>query len=250
MAVVVPPARGRNRCAATAGRHPHPTVDSLVALSGSYHRWVTSSADTERSALCDLLDQLGPDAPTLCEGWATRDLAAHLVVRDRVPTAWAGLLVPKLGGLTERAMTDHTARPYDELVATVRGGAPRWSPMGLPGVKDALNLLEYVVHHEDVRRAQPEWGPRALPSSLADSVWTAIRVSCRAMFRRAPDGVRLRRAGTAAGVTAKGGELVVTLVGDPVELALFMSGRQRAARVDLTGDDAAVARLLATPLRL
>lgn len=211
---------------------------------------MTSTADAERAALCDLLDSLGPDAPTLCEGWDTRHLAAHLVVRDRVPKAWAAIMVPPLSGLGDRAMAEHTAKPYEELLATVRGGAPRWSPFGLPGLKDAVNLLEFVIHHEDVRRAQPDWGPRALPRSLVDSVWTAVRLTGRAAFRRAPDGVRLQRAGTDAGATAKGGKLVVTVVGDPVELALFQAGRQRVARVDLSGDDAAVARLLATSLRM
>ena len=27
----------------------------------------------ERRALCALLDETGPDAPTLCEGWTTGD---------------------------------------------------------------------------------------------------------------------------------------------------------------------------------
>jgi uncharacterized protein (TIGR03085 family) len=209
---------------------------------------VTSAADAERVALCDLLDALGPDAPTLCAGWTTRDLAAHLVVRDRVPAAWPGILVPRLSGATDRAMEGAAARPYGELVDTLRRGAPRWSPMGMPGVKDAVNLLEYVIHHEDVRRAQPGWGPRAVPSSLADAVWTAVRLSARAAFRRARDGVTLRRAGTDSTVTGKGGRLTVTVVGDPVELALFLSGRRQVARVDVEGDDAAVARLAATRL--
>jgi uncharacterized protein (TIGR03085 family) len=209
---------------------------------------VTSSADAERAALSDLLDRLGPDAPTLCGDWTTRDLAAHLVLRDRSPMAWPGILVPRLGALADREMGRQARRPYGELVDAVRRGAPIWSPMGLPGVKDAVNLLEYVIHHEDVRRAQPDWGPRAVPASLADSVWTAVRLTARPAFRRAADGVRLHRAGTDSVVTAKGGKLVVTVVGDPVELALFMSGRQRAARVDLTGDDAAVARLAGADL--
>ena len=34
---------------------------------------VTYSRD-ERLALAALLDQTGPDAPTLCAGWQTRDL--------------------------------------------------------------------------------------------------------------------------------------------------------------------------------
>jgi uncharacterized protein (TIGR03085 family) len=221
-----------------------------VSVSDSYHRGVTSPADAERAALCDLLETLGPDAPTLCEGWQTRQLAAHLVVRDRQPKAWAGIVVPPLGRLADEAMTAQATRPYGELVDAVRGGAPRWSPFGLPGVKDVTNLLEFVIHHEDVRRAQPGWGPRAVPKSLADQVWTAVRLTGRATYRKAPDGVRLRRAGTDSASTVKGGGLVVTVVGDPVELALFQTGRQRVARVDLAGDDAAVARLLATSLRM
>ena len=37
----------------------------------------------ERQALCDDLQAAGPDAPTLCVGWTARDLAAHLVLRER-----------------------------------------------------------------------------------------------------------------------------------------------------------------------
>jgi uncharacterized protein (TIGR03085 family) len=207
-----------------------------------------STADAERAALCDLLDELGPSAPTLCEGWDTRDLATHLFVRDREPKAWAGIVIPKLSDLATRAMADQAERPYGEIVAAVRAGAPKWSPLGLPGAKDVANLLEYVIHHEDVRRAQPGWGPRAVPASLADPVWTAIRFGSRATLRRAPDGVVLRRAGTSSSVTAKKGALTVTVVGDPVELALFTSGRQRAARVDLSGDDAAISRLVSAKL--
>ena len=251
MPVDCPGARRNSRCTAAAGCFRlQPTVESLVALSDSYHRGVTSPADAERAALCDLLAELGPSAPTLCEGWDTRDLVAHLVVRDRQPMAWAGIAVPQLGRLAESAMAGLASRPYGELVDQVRGGAPKWSPFGLPGIKDAANLLEFVIHHEDVRRAQPGWGPRAVPRSLADQVWTAVRLTGRAAYRKAPDGVRLRRAGTDSASTVKGGELVVTVVGDPVELALFQTGRRRAARVDLSGDDAAVARLLATSLRM
>lgn len=211
---------------------------------------MTSTADAERAALCDLLDELGPSAPTLCEGWDTRDLATHLLVRDRDPKAWAGIMVPKLGDLATKAMESQRERPYDEIVSEVRQGAPKWSPLGLPGARDVANLLEYVIHHEDVRRAQPGWGPRAVPASLADSVWKAVRFGSRATLRRAPDGVVLRRAGTTSSVTANKGSLTVTVVGDPVELALFTAGRQRAARVDLSGDDAAVSRLVSADLGL
>jgi hypothetical protein len=37
----------------------------------------------ERAQLSDLFDELGPQAPTLLTPWTTRDLAAHLVLRER-----------------------------------------------------------------------------------------------------------------------------------------------------------------------
>ena len=46
---------------------------------------MSTHAKRERLLLADLLETAGPDAPTLCEGWTTRDLAAHVVVRERRP---------------------------------------------------------------------------------------------------------------------------------------------------------------------
>ena len=47
---------------------------------------MTRYAFAERLALADLMAEVGPDAPTLCGGWTTRDLAAHLLLRERRPT--------------------------------------------------------------------------------------------------------------------------------------------------------------------
>ena len=44
-------------------------------------------AKSERAALADLFVTLGPDQPTLCEGWDTKDLLVHLLVRERRPDA-------------------------------------------------------------------------------------------------------------------------------------------------------------------
>src|SRR5579884_3787662 len=112
----------------------------------------------ERRALCGLLHDTGPDAPTLCEGWATRDLAAHLVLREYRPDAGAGMLGGPLAGYTARAQRRLTERtPYPRLVEMIRGGPPRLSVFGLPGVDARANLVEFYVHHEDVRRAAPGW---------------------------------------------------------------------------------------------
>jgi uncharacterized protein (TIGR03085 family) len=212
---------------------------------------VTDHASAERAAVADLLDSLGPDAPTLCEGWSTYDLAAHLALRDRVPAAWPGIALRRFAGRTERIQREFTAEhPYAECLAMIRRGAPMWSPMGAPLIAGRANLLEYVVHHEDIRRAQPEWVPRAVPSDLADAIWSQLRLAARPAFRRAPDGVRLVRAGTDAAITAKGGALTVTIEGDPVEVLLYAFNRRSATRVDIHGDDAAVARLAAARIGL
>ena len=58
----------------------------------------TSLVKLERSALADTLEQIGPNQPTLCTGWRTQDLLAHLVVRERRPDAAAGILIPFLAG--------------------------------------------------------------------------------------------------------------------------------------------------------
>ena len=46
---------------------------------------MTHLAELERAALCDTLEAVGPDVPTLCDPWTTAELAAHLVIRDRRP---------------------------------------------------------------------------------------------------------------------------------------------------------------------
>jgi len=212
---------------------------------------VPSHAAVERAALTDLLDSLGPDAPTLCEGWTTHDMAAHLALRDRIPAAWPGLALRRWAGRTERIherfKADHA---YAECVSMVRRGAPAWSPMGAPVLAELTNLAEYVIHHEDVRRAQPEWVPRAVPAERVDAVWRQLRRSARMMFRRAPDGIVLARAGTAAVLTAKRGEPTVTVAGEPIELLLYAANRRAAARVDVSGDEAALARLATARLGL
>jgi uncharacterized protein (TIGR03085 family) len=205
---------------------------------------VTDHASAERAAVSDLLDSLGPDAPTMCTGWTTYDLAAHLALRDRVPAAWPGIAMRRFAGRTERIQRGFTEQhPFTECVAMIRRGAPAWSPMGAPVLAGLTNLLEYVVHHEDIRRAQPDWVARAVPASLADAVWSQLRLAARPAFRHAPDGVLLLRAGTDAAITAKRGALTVTVEGDPVELLLYAFNRRSVARVDVRGDDAAVARL-------
>ena len=115
-------------------------------------------ARDERLALCALLEQTGPSAPTLCDGWTTLDLAAHLVLRERRPDAGAGIMIGPLAGYTRRVQRGLAEREsFDGLIGAIRNGPPRMSPFRLPGVDERANLVEFFVHHEDIRRGRPGW---------------------------------------------------------------------------------------------
>src|SRR5262245_35635164 len=116
----------------------------------------------ERRALCDTLHALGPEAPTLCEGWLTADLAAHLLVRENRLDGGPGVV---FGGPfarhTDNLMEREKAKGYDFMVAKLRDGPPVW----FRGPMAALNVGENWIHHEDVRRANGD-GPRPADTEM------------------------------------------------------------------------------------
>ncbi|GAA2410457.1 MULTISPECIES: TIGR03085 family metal-binding protein [Streptomyces] len=203
---------------------------------------MSTHAKRERLLLADLLETAGPDAPTLCEGWTTRDLAAHVVVRERRPDAAGGILIKQLAPRLDRVMAEYTDKPYEELIQLIRTGPPRFSPFSLKPVDEMSNLIEFYVHTEDVRRAQPDWSPRDLDPVFQDALWSRLERTARLMGRSVPTGLVLRRPDGQTAV-AQRGTPVVTVTGEPSELVLFSYGRQSAAKVDLDGDENAIAKL-------
>ena len=211
---------------------------------------MTRHARLERHSLADLLADVGPDAPTLCEGWTTRDLAAHLAVRERRPDAAAGIVLPPLRGYGERIRRALTARPYLALVDLVRH-PPWWSPVSNPLLDGLVNPMELFIHHEDVRRARPGWRPRELSPGLEATLWSRTRTLAPLVLRRLPAAVVLRAPGygTYPDTDSIGGD-AVRLIGAPGELLLFLSGRQRAARVQVDGPPALAERMRTARLGL
>lgn len=211
------------------------------------HDVPVSLASDSRAALADALLDVGPDAPTLCEGWNARDLAAHLVVRERRPDSMVGVVVPPLAGWTERVRREAAARPFTELVEEVRTGPPAWSPFALPGLRDAANTGEFVVHLEDVRRAVPDWRPRELSEADRSVLWRIVSRQGPMLYRHSPVGVVLvvpdgpRR-------RVRRGDVSVAVTGQPEELLLHAFGRTGHALVEVTGPDDAVDRFRGTPL--
>jgi len=208
---------------------------------------MTRMSRTERSELCDLALQLGGDQPTLCEGWTVKDLVVHLVVRERSPAA-VGIAVAPLAGLTELEYRRVGRRDFPVLVEKLRNGPPALSPYAVPKVDAIVNTVEFFVHHEDMRRAQPEWTPRSLREDEEKLLWSMVRTAGKRMTGKAPVGVTIENSVTGSRAVLKDGSPEVTVRGLPSELTLFAFGRQQQARVELVGDDDAVARLSSTPL--
>lgn len=198
-------------------------------------------ARTERTALADLMVALGPDAPTLCEGWTTRDMAAHLVLRERRLDAAPGIAVRALRGHTEKVQRELARQPYPELVDKVRH-PPWWSMAGLAALDRAVNTIEFFIHHEDVLRAQPGWKPRALPADLERALWQRVRGLARLTLRRVRAQVTLHAPGYGEAPAGAGGP-AVRISGGPGELLMFCTGRQRVARVQVTGPEELVTKL-------
>jgi uncharacterized protein (TIGR03085 family) len=206
---------------------------------------MSTFAKRERLLLADLLEAEGPEAPTLCEGWLTRDLAAHVVVRERRPDAAGGMLIKQLGPRLDRVMAEFAAKPYEELIQLIRTGPPRFSPFSLKPVDEMSNTVEFYVHTEDVRRARPDWAPRELDPVFQDALWSRLERSARLMGRGTPTGLVLRRPNGQTAVAHRGTP-VVTVTGEPSELLLFSYGRRDAADVELDGDKDAITRLRET----
>ncbi|MFE5029734.1 TIGR03085 family metal-binding protein [Streptomyces sp. NPDC056656] len=203
---------------------------------------MSTHAKRERLLLADLLEASGPDAPTLCEGWNARDLAAHVVVRERRADAAGGIVIKQLAQRLERVQAEFAEKPFDELIQLIRTGPPRFSPFSLKQIDEASNAVEFFVHTEDVRRAQPDWTPRELDPVFADVLWARLERMARVIGRKSPVGLVLRRPDGRTAVAHKGTP-VVTVTGEPSELLMFAFGRQDAARVETEGEKDAIGKL-------
>jgi uncharacterized protein (TIGR03085 family) len=195
-----------------------------------------SVAQRERAALVETMRGVGPDAPTLCEGWKTRDLAAHLAIREYRLDAAPGIVIPFFSSHTAKVQNEVAERTdWDALMDKVASGPPVYSPLKL--LDAVANVAEMFIHHEDVRRAQPGWKPRALEPALTTMLRRTLPLMARLTLAKVPGRLALRTPEGKTVLTAGRGP-AVTVTGAPEELLLFSVGRQ--AQVEFDGDAAAV----------
>ena len=207
---------------------------------------------TERAALCNTALEAGEHAPTLCGQWTVKDLVIHLLVRERDPLGAPGILVPQLEMLTDRAARRLADQDFSSLVERVRQGPPRWSPLSLPPLDRAVNTLEYFVHHEDIRRASPQWEPRELTEREQRAIWKAIAVAGKALIRPAgvPVEIRWARDQHDRSVVLRRGADPAVVSGLPSELTLFLYGRDQHRPLEYAGPEHHVRKVRRSDLGL
>lgn len=196
-----------------------------------------SFAQRERGALVVSMAEIGPDAPTLCGEWTVRDLAAHLVIRERRPDASPGILISALAGYTEGVRRKAAQRPFTELLEQVREGPPIWSPM--KPLDAAVNLTEMFIHHEDVRRGTPGWEPRVLDPSDEAKLWTVVKKMARMSYRKSTVSIVLEKPDGEQVTVTRPSDRSVTLRGPASELLLHAFGRNEV-RLETSGAGADV----------
>ncbi|MDO5677367.1 MAG: TIGR03085 family metal-binding protein [Propionibacteriaceae bacterium] len=191
-------------------------------------------AQRQRAALADLLEELGPFAPTKCEGWKTQDLAAHLYIRERRPDALPGIGSEKFAGRTERIqMTELHRRGYLPIVQAIR--TPGWIMRPLDNL---VNASEFFIHHEDVLRANGR--SQALTAKEQQALWPIVKVLARKTQVTFEGQLVITRTDTGHEQQIGRGNRPVHLTGLPSELLLHLSGRE--AEVEVTGEADSVAR--------
>lgn len=205
----------------------------------------------DRAHLVDALEAAGPDAPTLCEGWLTRHLAAHVVLRERSPLEGVRVAAPFLRGPAERSLdslADRSADPagWADLLARVAAGPRRVSPLAWGG--DKANLVELVIHTEDVRRGAGPAEPLERSPEHDDAIFDQLRLAARLFYRGSDVGlVLVVPSGRRSRVRAPRGDAGTVVVrGSVVDLLLHASGRGQAAVVEIDGAPADVAELART----
>ena len=199
----------------------------------------------ERAALCDTLVDTGPEAPTLCVGWLTADLAAHLLAREKRPDAAAGIILPgPFARHMQKVMEEYKAKGYDRMITELRSGPPKYFRVGPMAT---ANVVENWIHHEDVRRANGQ-GPRPPDPEVDEILWASLKTSSFMAKRKLKGVGLLLKTPDGRERLVKQADPFVVIAGAPGELVLFMSGRQEAADVHYDGTPEAVATVRATKL--
>ena len=196
-------------------------------------------AQRQRAQLLDLFLELGPFAPTLCEGWKTQDLAAHLFIREHRPRALPGMAIKKFADLTERIQMESLHKfGYTGLVSKLRKPALFMRPLDR-----VINGAEYFIHHMDVLRANDR--DQEITAREEDSLRVPLKMFASKAAKTYGDRV-VFDTNDGKQLELGQGTRPVHVIGTPSEILLFVAGRTDAARIQLVGEPEAVSKFTAS----
>lgn len=200
-----------------------------------------SLVQRERAALADALDADGPTAPTVLPGWEASDLLEHLLLREQRPDLMIGpkLPVAPLARKAQEGLDALRALPWTERVEKFRSGPQKLSPVR--AIDGLMNTVEYFIHLEDLRRARPDWEPRALSAEDQAQLWAGLKRMARILVKADVEVTLMSPQGSVR-VPSKKGRGAVSVHGPASELLLWAFGREHA-QVNLQGDDAAISAM-------
>ena len=208
---------------------------------------VMQFVEPSREVLAETLLAAGPGAPTLCEGWRTQELAAHLYLREHNPRVGLGMVLKPWRKATDKAIAalaaeSSTPGAFAALVEKFRAGPPKMSLFAWKPIDRTANLIEFFVHTEDIRRATDRWAPRALDADYSEALWAELVKHAAILYRSVDLGIVLVDPQGPRHV-AKRAPVSVAIIGEPGELAMHANGRTGEALVTFEGQTDAVALL-------
>lgn len=224
------------------------------------------------SAITDLRNQLvsvllrtGPGQPTLCEGWNTEHMVAHLVLRETRPDIAAGVVIPPLASRTDRKTEELAGQLTDGrsyMEAVEKFGSANAPQRRNETVDYGMNFAEYVIHREDVLRGSPAStemnGAESRIEGEDERIWKTIGSQGKMFAKDYPDGLTvvgtdddgepafgsktLREPSASSRVSGLVQKVVkapstgehVTITGTPLEILLYLFGRREAANVQIS----------------
>jgi uncharacterized protein (TIGR03083 family) len=206
--------------------------------------------EQERLSLAALLENLSDDqwnAPSLCEGWRVKDVAAHVALAAQPPSPLVMVVEGvRAHGRFHKINHDfsvrHAERPGADMIAELREHA---ASRRLPKVTNYRNILfDILVHGQDIAiplGVQLPMRPE-LSAVAATRRWDTRNTWLATVNRRLPvNGYQLRATdvdwsrGQGADITGPIGAILLLLTGRP------------AALQQLTGEGAAALRATETP---
>lgn len=194
-----------------------------------------------RESISSAFLELGPQAPTILPGWDAEQLLSHLLLRERYPQLQVGRLLPgRIGRRSAALIEELDARPWPSRVELLRSGPPRLSPVG--AVDRLSGDAELLIHREDLLRAQPEREQEPAPALLQAQAWRAVGLMARVAMRVRADVTLVSPLGGRR-LSSRHGDAGVRVHGQPIELLLWVSGRDQAAQVRVHGDQAGLTAL-------